>query len=204
MARKVIATQLPPEYQMSPWEYRDPIEGLVIRRDEYYATFTEYGKDTNAARVIELCDEWSGHTGYPDFYKDFIDLLNEWGLSYEKFRIIEQQLDYYRDRDAYCKVLNELVGGNWKHVEGCTFDRKEHADFYYDNNLHDTGFGGIDDIITEFFNDGNEWEVTSYVDGVVEDQLTVYCHNAEDPLLEIAWAISADPDVIEIDLEWYE
>lgn len=202
MARKVIATQIPPNDQMSPWEYRNPIDGLVIRRDEYYDTFTDYGKDTNAARVIELCEEWEGSTDAGGFYEDMIELHEDIGFNLEKLLEVRKILEYRGDEDDYCEVLNLLVGGNWKHVEGCSFDRKEHADFYYDNNLHDTGFGGIDDIITEFFNDGNEWEVTSYLDGVVEDQLTVYCHNAEDPLLEIAWEISADPDVIE--LEWYE
>ena len=202
MTRKVIAVQVPPEHQMSPWEDREPIDGLVIIHEvNLYRHITTYGKDTWMAEAIEACEEYNGRTEDPEFYKFFIDLLNERELSYENFRTIEELLEYGGDyHDDCCKVLSLLDGGKWKHVRWHDFMQIERADFYYDENkLNDME---IDGIITEYFNEGNEWEVTSYADGVEEDRLMVYCHNAEDPLLEIAWAISADPDNIE--LEWYE
>lgn len=201
MTRKVIAVQVPPEHQMSPWEYREPLEGLVIQHDEF-GGFTTYGRDTDYEKVINLCKDWEGDTDSGGFYEDMIELHEEIGFDLEKLLEVRKILEYHGDEDDYCEVLNLLVGGNWRYKEGCDFARKERAEFYWNSYIYDGGYGGIDDIITEYFNDGNEWEVMSYVDGVEEDRLMVYCHNAEDPLLEIAWAISADPDNIE--LEWYE
>lgn len=200
MTRKVIAVQVPPEYQMSPWEYREPLEGLVVIHEENpYRDITTYGEDTKAERIIRFCEEWSGDSDSGWFYEYAIELLYDLGVEFDEyFLALRKAFEYTMDEDDYCEVLNLLVGGNWEHVEGRDFMRKERAHFYYDKNLLD----GVEDLITEYFNDGNEWEVTSYVDGVEEDRLMVYCHNAEDPMFEIAWAISVDPDNIE--LEWYE
>lgn len=198
MTRKVIAMQVPPEHQMSPWEYREPLEGLVIQHEESYGHITTYGEDVPEDRVIRLCENWEGNTDAGGFYEDMVELSEDIGFDLGKLLEVRKILEYYGDEDDYCEVLNLLVGGNWEHVEGHDFMQTERALFYYDKNLLD----GVEDLITEYFNDGNEWEVTSYVDGVEEDRLMVYCHNAEDPLLEIAWVISADPD--DIELEWYE
>ena len=204
MTRKVIAVQVPPEHQMSPWEDREPQEGLVIIHEvNRYRHITTYGEDTEAERIIRFCEDWSGDADNGRFYEDAIELLDNLNLEFDEYFLeLRRTLDYSMDEDEICRVLNLLVGGNWRYKEGCDFARKERAEFYWNSYIYDGGYGGIDDIITEYFNDGNEWEVMSYVDGVEEDRLMVYCHNAEDSLLEIAWAISVDPDNIE--LEWYE
>lgn len=200
MTRKVIAVQVPPEHQMSPWEYREPLEGLVVIHEENpYRYITTYGEDTEAERIIRFCDDWSDNVESGGFYEDAIELLDDLCFDFDEcFLKLRNALWGSMDEYDICEVLNLLVGGNWEHVEGRDFLQKERAHFYYDKNLLDD----VEDLITEYFNDGNEWEATSYVDGVEEDRLMVYCYNAEDPMLEIAWAISADPDNIE--LEWYE
>lgn len=203
MCAKIIAEQVPPEFQESEvlralddGEY----DRLVIRGNR---DFYGYGEGTVAGEIISFCKEWFGCADIEDEYcvqqlewilRDFY-LCNE-DEEQEKIKEVFELLTsditgcaYVYEEDIYCKVLDLLVGGEWHNEVGCGSAQREWNIFYYDYSVYSCG---IEQIITGYWNEGTEWDC--WEEGDEDNNYGVYCYSwkDEDIKKEIMDAIGGD------------
>lgn len=189
MCAKIIAKQVPPEYQESQvLRYLDDgmYDGLVIRGNK---KFYGYGEETAAWEIISFCKEWFGCADIEDEY--CVQQL-EWILEdhhlcnkdeeQEKikkvFELLTQDistLSFIYEEDIYCKVLDLLVGGEWHNEIGRGSSQREWNIFYYDYSVYDCG---IEWLIVGYFNEGSEW--ICWFEDDEDNNCGVYCYKWDD------------------------
>lgn len=194
MCAKIIAKQVPPEYQESPWEYQsDLYTRLVAMGNRDYGDFG----DDDLMEIIEFAENWAGYTleDYDEYFEDVASYFTEdEEVIAELKKILEyREIDHgnrwRHNEKKYCKVLNILVGGNWEYKRGRGCAQSEWQDFYYDADE----YKNIDYVIMEYFNEGTEW--ICWQEGDDEDNgCSVYCYSwkDEDIKKEIMRAMGGD------------
>ena len=190
MCAKIIAEQVPPEFQESHvWHELDygMYEGLVIHGNR---DFKGYAEDTIEGAIIKFCEEWNGIADLDDgFFVDGLEnLLDDLEIDDEKERRqkIEEVYGVLRFAEAaprrweldellYCRALDILVGGEWKYESGCGIMQSEWQGFYYNYSMYDCG---IEWLITGYWNEGSEW--VCWEEGCEDDYTNVYCYKWDD------------------------
>lgn len=186
MCAKIIAEQVPPEYQESHvWHGLDygMYEGLVICGNR---NLLGYAEDTVEGTIIRFCEEWNEHADLDDrfFVDELENLLDDLEFDDEKERRqkIEEVYGVLKFAEAaprhweldellYCRVLDILVGGEWKYELGRGIMQSEWQGFYYNYNMYDCG---IEWLITGYWNEGSEW--VCWEEGCEDDNTSVYCY----------------------------
>lgn len=190
MTRKIIAEQVPPEYQESQvlhdLDY-GMYEGLVICGNR---NLLGYAEDTVEGTIIRFCEEWNGHADLNDrfFVDELENLLDDLKFDDEKERRqkIEEVYGVLKFAEAaprhweldellYCRVLDILVGGEWKYELGRGIMQNERQGFYYDYSRYDCG---IEWLIVGYWNEGTEW--ICWEEGDEDNNVGMYCYEWED------------------------
>lgn len=189
MCAKIIAEQVPPEYQESHvWHELDygMYEGLVIHGNR---DFNGYAEDTIEGSIIKFCEEWNGIADLDDefFISELENLLDDLEIDDEKerrqrikkvFELLTQDistLSFIYEEDIYCKVLDLLVGGEWHNEIGRGSSQREWNIFYYDYSVYDCG---IEWLIVGYFNEGSEW--ICWFEDDEDNNCGVYCYKWDD------------------------
>ena len=186
MCAKIIAEQVPPEFQESHvWHELDygMYEGLVICGNR---NLLGYAEDTVEGTIIRFCEEWNGHADLGDrfFVDELENLLDDLEIEDEKERRqkIEEVYGVLKFAEAaprhweldellYCRVLDILVGGEWKYELGRGIMQSEWQGFYYNYSMYDCG---IEWLITGYWNEGSEW--VCWKEECEDDNTNVYCY----------------------------
>ncbi len=200
---KIVAKQVPPDYQESPWDYDERYDRYVVIGGRNWRDYTTEAYDTT-----RFCEEW---------FDDWEDMKNpeaEWikSMSVREFldfeeikktsgepwtkdevsRWIKLLNGHYlqHEEDEVCEMLSLLDGGNWQHatLNGCA--QREWADCYYDADVITDE--GIQRIEANYFNLGTEW--------IINDDCGVYCYGWDDDTVrqELADATGCEPEEIEM------
>ena len=203
MTRKIIAEQVPPEYQDSEvlraldnGEY----DRLIIRGNR---DFYGYGECTAGWELISFCKEWFGCADIEDEYcvQQLEWILEDYHLCGESeeqekikevFELLTQDISRsvrVYEEDIYCKVLDLLVGGEWHYEVGRGSAQSEWNIFYYDYRVYDNG---IEQLITGYWNEGTEW--ICWEEGDEDNNVGMYCYEwgDEDIKQEIMDAMGGD------------
>lgn len=199
MCAKIIAEQVPPEFQESyVWHELDygMYERLVIHGNR---DFEGYAEDTIEGVIIKFCEEWNGLADLDDgfFVGGLENLLDDLEFEDEKERrrkirevcdILREVTRQYKE-DEYCRVLDLLVGGEWKYEVGRGSVQREWQGFYYDYRVYDYG---IENLIIGYFNEGSEW--ICHFEDDEDSNCGVYCYEWDDEDIkgEIMGAMGGD------------
>lgn len=201
---KIIAKQIPPEYQESPlfldsesWpenvfvfgnrdfnQHAEPLEGLRTALENIADVFDDmqhgngWTNDLQYAIRCELPDEYARYYERPDRLR-IVELANQ----YSECRSNEEN-------DILCAALELFTGKSWSSgtIRGsCQGDWQE---IIYPAEY---GRDWLEEFETEYFNTGTEWIVDP--DG---DNVSVYAHGwSQDQIrTELAEAVGTTPDKI--------
>lgn len=202
--QKIVAKQVPPEYQESPWDYDERYDRYVVIGPRNWQDFW-----TEAYGITRFCEEWfdawsdmknpEATWAEPMTIGEFMeceeikkmsgepwsaDELNRWD------KLFNEHHGYRTSNDEICEMLSLLDGGNWQHttLNGCV--QREWADCYYDADVITEE--GVDIIEANYFNLGTEW--------IIDDDCGVYCYGWNDDMIrqELADAIGCKPEEIEM------
>ena len=200
---KIVAKQVPPDYQESPWDYDERYDRYVVIGPRNWQDFW-----TEAYGVTRYCEEWFDDWGdmknpeaewiKPMSVREFLDFeeikktSGELWTRDELSRWIKLLNGHYwrHEEDEVCEMLNLLDGGNWQHKQICGAVQSEWADCYYDADVITDE--GVQRIEANYFNLGTEW--------IINDNCGVYCYGWNDDMIrqELADAIGCEPEEIEM------
>lgn len=204
---KIIAQQVPPEYQESPLFLGDEFfpENVAVfgNRDYKTITFPAFNKVENALYDGELLDAWDdlhdGH-GYKSWTDALADLVPAEGREpYTREERKHAWPDLLRDFEharrqeynpLYCKALELMTGKAWETatIRGCC--QGDWQEIIYPAEY---GRDWLHVFEIEYFNTGSEWQLDP--DG---DNISCYVTSwkTEDIKKELADAYGCEPEEI--------
>ncbi len=186
---KIIARQIAPEYQESPFEWCDSFyyAGLVLTGNRDYKTLI--GEETGSfetvldvlekGELLEVIDDLKFGGYYSSFYKNVTEAIKEYFPREKKYntrevgRIKKLIAEYYkgdyrmnRDDDIICELLKIIDGMEWKHttLTGCC--QGDYQGCFYRSDMFNKE--ALERIEAEYFNTGDEWLVR-YADQEEDD-----------------------------------
>ena len=226
MCAKIIAEQVPPEYQESNWwMYKENFEEtdgvnyrFVVCGNDKYKDYTSDTFDYIKENIDDWYDDWYDmhHTEDSWRYEPLEMMSVAEFLEWEKLRrkddknwtdeqimewknLLNTTEDYYYSQEIRCRLLSLIEGGNWKYAElhGCV--QREWQGVYYDSDS--IGHAELLRIESDYFNLGTEWNC--WIDGDEEGlTMRVYCYEWDDDnikkeIAEQMWT-SVDEDEVEL------
>ena len=202
--QKIVAKQVPPEYQESPWDYDERYDRHVVIGPRNWQDFW-----TEAYGITRFCEEWFDFWAYmcdpetitipPLPIRKFLESQEIVKMSGEEWtkdelkrwiKLFDDHHGHSVSHDEVCEMLSLLDGGNWQHEQICGVVQREWADCYYDADVITKE--GVDIIEANYFNLGTEW--------IIDDDCSVYCYGWNDDMIrqELADAIECKPEEIEM------
>lgn len=197
MKNKVIAKQIPPEYQESPLFLGDEFwpDDVFVFGNRHFNAHAERLEDIKRALedIYDVCNGWSHYSKLSDVIPERDD-----GREYTRAerltlaRLAQNYQEYSYNSDdennLLCNVLELITGREWEYstIRGCC--QGDWQDIIYPAEY---GRGWLECFETEYFNTGAEW--------IIDDDWSVYTHAWSDDGIraEIAAAAGVDPaDVI--------
>lgn len=198
---KIIAKQVPPEYQESPLFHCDWPENVFVFGNRHYNQHAERLEELRAA-LEEIAEEWENINNHGrGYYNSWIDALNNLfparddGREYtraERLELARLAREYCEcssnDENAYlCVVLEFITGREWN---AATIRGRCQGDWQEIIYPAEYGRDWLEAFETEYFNTGTEWIIDP--DG---DAYSIYCTGWNNDLIraEIAAAAGCDP-----------
>ena len=196
---KIIATQVPPEYQESPLFYGEEFwpENVFVFGNRDYNQHADALNDLKTAleNIVEVFDDMQQGQGWTNdlAYAIQCELQEEYRREYnraERLRLVELANEYcfaksYKENNVLCKVLELITGKTWDNgtIRGCCQGDWQEVIF-----PAEYGREWLEDFEIEYFNTGSEW--------IVDDDFSVYCHrwNNDGIRQEIADAAGTTPE----------
>lgn len=203
---KIIARQIPPEYQESPLFYGDEFwpENVYVFGNRDY---NQHAGPLEALRralenIADVFDDMQHGNGWTNNlnYAIRCELPNEYRREFtrpERLLIVELANKYTESRtneenDILCDVLELFTGERWSNgtIRGCC--QGDWQEIIYPAEY---GREWLEAFETEYFNTGSEWIVDP--DG---DNVSVYVHGWSDEQIraELADAAGVNPAEIEL------
>lgn len=207
MKNKIIAKQVPPEYQESPLFLGNEFlpDNIILDGNRSYNSHTTPLYDRimqsydDAAREIESLDTRDGYASYntaTEVINDFFPALEyrEKAYNTRDIHAIREALRMYGTSSYYngryiTAMLDAITGGDWKNGTICGACQGDWQHVIYNSN--DWSRADLDILETEYFNTGSEW--------IINDDYSVYTHawSNDGTRAEIASAAGVDPaDVV--------
>lgn len=223
MCAKIIAEQVPPEYQESNWwmykENFEETEGVnyrfIIHGNNEYRSYTSDTFDYIEKNIDEWFDDWYDMHHPENSWRDeplemvsiaeFLrwqkierDDDKEWtDEQLQEWESVFNTENYYYSEDVRCRLLSLIEGGNWEYTELHGYVQGEWQGFYYDSDS--VNREELRRIESDYFNLGTEWHCR--VEGDEEGlAIRVYCYEWDDDKIreEIAeqmWARESEDEV---------
>lgn len=205
-ANKIIAKQVPPEYQESPLYIcgEEAFEGLEVYGNRYLNRHTSDLFDSLLIILDDLAEDWQYlQDGKPEYtsWGNMRDALERFapredGRRYTRAERLQwvDLLHRWRHTDEeatiFCEVLELITGTARKFamLRGCCQDDWQYI-IYPAKWTHET----LNAFEVEYFNLGTEWEIQ---EGEDEDNTYyLYC-TSYDPRAEIAEIVGTEPENI--------
>lgn len=201
---KIIARQVPPEYQESPLFYGDEFwpENVFVFGNRDFNQHADTLNDLKTAleNIVEVFDDMQQGQGWTDdlAYAIHCELPEEYRREYsrpERLKMVELANEYcfaksYEENDILCKVLELITGKTWDNgtIRGCCQSDWQEIIF-----PAEYGREWLKHFEAEYFNTGTEWIIDP--DG---DNISVYAHGWNNDLIraELAAAVGVKPEDI--------
>lgn len=196
---KIIAKQVPPEWQESPLNRFDefPEDVFVFGNRHYLDHTTDFFN--NIPRTLEdIADELEYLREGKNHFGDFSVILEAYTGKHDYTRnerlkwieLIEKWESSDEEGTIFADVLALLLGKpfNFGTIRGCS-----QGDWQYIIYPAEYGREWLESFEAEYFNTGAEWDV--YEEGDEDDHYSVYC-TSYDPRREIASIANTTPDKV--------
>lgn len=196
---KLIAKQIPPEYQTSPLDYGDEIfDGIVSDGNRDYISRTTREYDLITKYLDNACYDWENRTYYGD---TLTEILRQYGFEknsgkrWSPRELHDWKLIFegkYDEEETILHALDLITGGKWecKTIRG--YCQGDWQDIYFDSREY--GDEAIKLFEIDYFNMGDEWNV--YPENDEDDKTGIYTY--ENPRTEIASAFGVKEEEIEL------
>lgn len=195
MKNKVIAKQVPPEFQESPLFLGDEFwpDDVFVFGNRHFNAHAERLEDIKRALedIYDVCNGWSHYSKLSDVIPERDDGREYTRAERIQFAVLAEEYAETGTRDenaVFCDALELITGLEYEYTEirGCC--QGDWQDIIYPAEY---GRGWLECFETEYFNTGAEW--------IIDDDWSVYTHAWSDDGIreEIAGAAGVDPaDVI--------
>lgn len=194
---KIIAKQVPPEWQESPLNRFDefPEDVFIFGNRQYNDHTTDFFN--NIPRTLEdIADELEYLREGKNHFGDFSVILEAYTGKHDHTRserlkwieLIEKWESSDEEGTIFADVLALLLGKSFKFgtIRGCC-----QGDWQYIIYPAEYGREWLESFEAEYFNTGTEWDV--YEEGDENDNYNIYC-TSYDPRKEIATIANTTPD----------